>query len=763
MKINAVKATDYFNTLMAKSENLVVFVDGHKKVSFINEPMAKFVGVDDTESCVSQSFLKLLKDAELKKMFSEFLENDSFLVDFKNISIDGNERYFKIISSPILGKTKGSFIQLFELSDIIKVKEEAEAASRAKSEFLATMSHEIRSPLNTILGLSALVCTDGLAEKEKKYFTEIKKMSGVLLNIINGILDYSKIEFGKFELDPVHFKLQSFYENITSLSKFAAIEKKLQFKSSLDETLPEVLYGDENRLWQVYTNIITNAIKYTKQGVISFQLKQVVKKRKKFLSAIVEDSGIGIDKQDFERIFFSFEQVDRQRNRGIAGTGLGLAITKRLVDMMGGSIKVDSVYGKGSVFTVCLPLVAGDPQKLESELNIDTFVYAKNKDDIKVLVVDDIPENLLVLSGFLETHNIISDTAASGKEAIGAAKSKQYDIIFMDHMMSGMDGIEAAQKIRALDRAGYKDIPIIAVSANAIGGYRHLFLSSGMNDFISKPIEAHCLNEILAKWLPPEKLERGNRRQKTRRNVVARQNGGRRSGETSPEQWIFEELSKIEGLDTKSGLKWTGGKLKGYLAVLRQFCENSNELSQTIKQAKENADWKEYGIKTHAYKGVFAIISQGALFTWSKKLEYAGKFLSGDVNKTMMNTTEDSTLVPNDSAQALKICAEETEGYLASIQEFHRSVSQILLNDSEISEKKKIKKTELALMLENLSLSCQRCKPKTAGKEIQALEQVCCEKTIDGALEEIIRLVKIIDYEQALVNIQALQKKLLPF
>jgi CheY-like chemotaxis protein len=425
---------------------------------------------------------------------------------------------------------------------------------------------------------------------------------------------------------------------------------------------------------------------------------------------------------------------------------------------MGGTIDVESSFGKGSTFTVRLPLIKGDKSRLESELHINEIVYAKNREDVRALVVDDMPVNLLVFSGFLEKHNIVPDTAASGREAVEAVKNNKYDIIFMDHMMSDMDGIEAAKQIRSLEGKYHKIIPIIAVSANATADYKQLFLKSGMNDFLSKPVNAIGLNDILCKWLAPEKLKHGDRRRTERRqSVLRKEKSGRRAGELSnKDEAIFERLSKIEGLDTDAGLKHSDGKIKSYIAVLQQFCDNFEESSNCIKNSKEKKDWKDYAIRVHAYKGVFAIIGHAALFAWSRKLEYAAKMLDGALDKIKTSVETEKNLLPDDLDNALAICEEECDAYLGSIRALRNRLVKSALGYIQNEKKGKISRGDLAVLLKALAESSRGYKTKEAEKIVRTLKRCSVNAEIDIEIAKIIRLVRNFDYEAAVAKIQKL-------
>ncbi|MDR3088882.1 MAG: response regulator [Desulfobulbaceae bacterium] len=391
---------------------------------------------------------------------------------------------------------------------------EARAALAAKNNFLASMSHEIRTPMNAVIGLADLMRDDNLDDKQRETLGDIRGMSRVLLQIINDILDLSKIESGKMELHETDYSIRVVYDNICSLTQVSIGRKKLEFHCHLAPDVPDVLLGDDVRMRQIMFNLLNNAIKYTPAGDIWFEIEREQENGEEFLSITVRDTGIGIKADDIDRLFEPFTRLADRRVHGIIGTGLGLPITRQLARLMGGDISARSRHGEGSEFRVRLPLVPGDCERLSIAAPIHLRVMANM--DVKALVVDDSALNLQVALGYLARHGIQADSAASGREALKMVEATDYDLIFMDHMMPGMDGVEATKRIRALPGQRFAKVPIIALSANAISGMREIFIAAGMNDFLSKPIEPLALNQALLTWLPPEKRLLSNQLVKTR-------------------------------------------------------------------------------------------------------------------------------------------------------------------------------------------------------------------------------------------------------
>jgi signal transduction histidine kinase/HPt (histidine-containing phosphotransfer) domain-containing protein len=382
-----------------------------------------------------------------------------------------------------------------------EAREEVQEATKVKSTFFSHMSHEIRTPMNAITGMGELLQNENLEERQMGYVNDIVTSAKSLLEIINDILDYSKIESGTLTLYQVDYNFNAFINQLESMFSFIAKNKGLEFRFTRENNLPGALHGDEFRLRQILTNIIGNAIKFTDKGYVSVN----VSVSNGMIIFAVEDSGIGIREEEQPKLFNALENAERSMNRNVIGTGLGLAISKSFVEMMGGSITLESEYGKGTTFYISIPIVDGSKEIAAKKANAEKS-RALFAPDANVLVVDDNELNRKVAFGILGMMKIEAKTVDSGFKAINYIQRNDYDIVFMDHMMPEMDGIETTRKIREMGEK-YSQLPIIALTANAVPGAREMFLANGFDDFVSKPIIVEELVRVLENWLPLEKIQ----------------------------------------------------------------------------------------------------------------------------------------------------------------------------------------------------------------------------------------------------------------
>ncbi len=391
-------------------------------------------------------------------------------------------------------------LTLFESQKkLIKAKEEAEAANKAKSEFLANMSHEIRTPINGLTGMIDLTMMTSLSEEQRNNLNTARNCADSLLNIINDVLDFSKMEAGKIQINNTYFDLHSLVEEVYKIHRIRAMEKKIELINDFTSELPSYLYGDPNRLRQILNNLIHNAIKFTERGEVTFQIKKNSETPESiWLEFIIKDTGIGISEKDRDKLFKSFSQIDASYTRKHGGTGLGLVISKQLVEMMGGKIWFESQMGKGTTFSFCLPFMIGKGL----EMKASSLVNSWQELELRILIAEDDPVNQEVLSRMLEKKGYKVTVVGNGLEALKAYQSQHFDVILMDIQMPVMDGVEAVKKIRELERqTSLKDavyhVPIIAVTAFSLLGDRERFLNCGMNEYIAKPFDIEELQQLI--------------------------------------------------------------------------------------------------------------------------------------------------------------------------------------------------------------------------------------------------------------------------
>ncbi|MCL2827072.1 MAG: ATP-binding protein, partial [Eggerthellaceae bacterium] len=667
---------------------------------------------------------------ETAHLLNETLQGRSLTIeqelDFKQA---GTPQIYKINASPLIddeGKVDGIVALYYDQTEIRLAQAEAEAGNNAKSIFLAKTSHEIRTPMNAIVGMSELLLQENLPASCIEYAVNIKHAGANLLSIINDILDFTKIESGRMEIVPTEYQLSSLVNDVINVARMRVVSRPIRFFTFVDANLPFALFGDVVRIRQILTNLLSNAMKYTEEGTVTFSLTGEYSANSSItLRADVQDTGIGISPEDLPGLFDDFTQVNAMTAANVEGAGLGLAISRNLALAMGGDISVESEPRKGSTFTLTLPqqvvgvnkvAVVDDPaaknviifnedadisrvtheacdnlkvantvaagfeelsdlivegsyshiitsQKLFKETRAladergvrfsyvliapsatvslvdvrvlsmpihsislalalndkSSYSHDLEKEGLinfeapsaRVLIVDDIYTNLRVAEALMKSAKMRIDKCTRGEDAIRMVEKNPYDIVFMDHMMPGMDGIEATAEIRRRFGDG---IVVVALTANAVSGMREMFLENGFNDFLAKPIEVSKLNSLLAKWIPQEKQQLPGVRQT--------------SSAGSP---TFE----LPEVDIERGLTMTGGSMKSYLDVLAAFASDCLAFMDETPEDIGRSDLPLYTTRVHGIKSAAATLGAQAISDRARMLEEAGK--RGDLEYIMGN------------------------------------------------------------------------------------------------------------------------------
>ncbi len=496
----------------------------------------------------------------------------------------------------------------------------SDSANQAKSEFLSRMSHEIRTPINAVMGMDEMILREAKEPAILEYAQNIQHAAKSLLEIINDILDFSKIEAGKMDIIPVEYQLSSLLNDLLNMVQKRAEKKGLKVHVEANRAIPNALFGDEMRIKQVVTNLLTNAVKYTEQGSVTLKVDyHVIDEQNISLFISVRDTGIGIKEQDLEKLFCSFERIEERRNRSIEGSGLGMNIARQLLNMMGAELKVDSVYGRGSTFSFRIvqkvmnfePLGDFEEAYHRSLSHHKKYHASFQAPDARILVVDDTVMNLTVVKGLLKQTKIQIDTALSGQECLTAVRKKKYDIIFLDHMMPGMDGIETIKAMKELDGNKNETTPVISLTANAIRGAREQYIAAGFQDYLTKPINCVRLEEMITKYLPKEKI------------MAVPSEGAKKKMKTEESACLPAWLTEVEGLDLASGVEHCGSR-EAYIDVLTVFANSIAGASKEIEGYFRGENWKNYTTKVHALKSTAKIIGAVELSERARRLEDAG-------------------------------------------------------------------------------------------------------------------------------------------
>ncbi len=509
----------------------------------------------------------------------------------------------------------------------------AQESARAKSAFLSNMSHEIRTPINAILGMNEMILRENRDDTIGEYAENIENAGRSLLGIVNDILDFSKIEAGRMEIVEVEYELASVLNDLITMIRKRAEDKGLILDIYCDSNIPHILYGDEIRIKQVVTNILTNAVKYTESGTVTMKVEfEKTGESDIGLKFSVRDTGIGMKDDEIEKLFDDYARLDQKRNRTVEGTGLGMGITRNLLGLMNSSLHVESTYGEGSLFYFTIP------QKVVKWEGIGEFEEAVRRysstrkgekkkitaPEARVLIVEDTRMNLSVMKGLLKQTKVRIETAYSGFEALAYTQNTPYDIIFLDHRMPGMDGIETLHRIREQFKSPNQDKPVIVLTANAVSGAREEYFREGFTDYLSKPVDSTKLEEMMIKYIPAAKVSLSE-------EDVA---------ETPVnDSSLPEEILAIDELDTTAGVMYCGDE-DAYLGALQIFAESADEEGRRIRELYENEEWDDYTTKVHALKSSARIIGAGELSALAKKMEDAGNAL----NITLISDNTDRLL-----------------------------------------------------------------------------------------------------------------------
>ena len=573
------------------------------------------IALDDHDRLISynRAAAQIFTSLPEHKLGENVRELEDFREEMLNESVPWsfsiNGQHYECHSKQIIdenGRKQGCVILVLDMTDIKayineikRVRQQAEKANIAKSEFLANMSHDIRTPMNAIIGLNDIIMEECPDPQIYAHAKDVQSAAKNLLAIINDILDLSKVEAGKMELVYGDYHLKTLVDEVVGMMDMAASKRGLILKYECDSALPCRYNGDEGRIKQVLINILNNAIKFTKEGYVRVYITGWPGKNEdeEVLSFRVEDTGCGIRKEDLGKIFEDFRQVDAKRNRTVEGTGLGLAIVRHLVELMGGLIDVDSVYGEGTTVIITIPQkivdrrsIAELPEIPHTELR---YAEAFTAPDVRVLIVDDNLINRKVARGFLKSYAFQLAEAESGPEAIELVRQNRYDIIFMDHMMPMMDGIEAAEIIRKDCGENGAAPAMIALTANAMEGMREQFLKHGFQDFIAKPLDRRELGQLLARWVPEERRREGAPEELEAASQTA-------------------DLShfRIDGIDMEAASRYCAGDEGEFLELLGLYYQDGQRKTVLLREVADS-DIARYRVEVHGLKSASANI--GAL------------------------------------------------------------------------------------------------------------------------------------------------------
>jgi len=836
--------------ILANSPNPMLLFNNGGELAYVSDSYFRYNKKCDKDKIMGKEIHDLFAPIVSKQSLNEIrgiyakaiLDRQTYKtiqeIDFDESQYSG---YYEIQITPMFDTEtfEGIIVFLYDMTENIKARINAEQSSRSKSNFLAKMSHEIRTPMNAILGMTDLVLREDLPHIVENHILTIKHAGMTLLSIINDILDFSKIEAGKLDIIPVDYLFSFLTNDVINIIKTKIFESRLRFTAYLDSNIPDALFGDPNRIRQIMINLLSNAVKYTENGFISLSINGKIAENDT-VNIIIEvaDSGRGIRQEEIDKLFTEFTRFDMENNKNIEGTGLGLVICKSLTTAMGGQIKVLSDYGMGSVFTVTLPQKIRQREKLTVIKNPEKKVLAFERREIyaasiaktldnlgvdyktvsnttdfleclltnnyshvllasalyeeikekysdfntnikfavicefgevitdknicslampiysipvanflngisdsytdylkkgtiqhiiapeaKILVVDDINTNLEVAKGLLQPYKAQVKTCNSGLEAIHEIQLTRYDLVFMDQMMPKMGGIEAVANIRAMksEDSYYENVPIVALTADAVFGTREMLLNNGFDDFLSKPIDTSKLSEILEKWIPKEKQKDPS--PEDLQTAVSK--------ETETDKKI-----EIEGLNTKIGMASTGGNFRSYLNLLSTFHMDGTSKLKEMKTCIETGNIPLYTTHVHALKSASKSIGSIELSDAAAALEAAGKKMD------------------------LSFIRDNNDVFVTNLETILNNINNALIEEAKESQKNHIDKNLLKTELSKLKTALNDFDYFKIEDEVTNLQDYTQDADIGGTVKVILKNILIGEYDETVLVIDTLLQEL---